>query len=360
MIGISRHRELLSQAAAFFLSGRILPASLLYGAFFTIMAVGLAPVPSAGALELVQPFFSRNMNPFVQIFGLPTAEGAVPTPEHRLETRLVLDIANNYAGSIYQGEGSVIIGETYRSVLAMRYGLLKKLEIGIDLPFIAQSRGNFNDFIREWHKTFGLSGGGRDKATDDQLLYSYTDDGKEPFAITDPTSGLGDVLLSAALPLWEGSGQQHRRLALRAALKLPTGDASDLLGSGSTDLSLRLCGEDPQTFANARISWFGSLGALFLTKGDVISDRQRQTVGFGTVGFGWQPLSWLALKLQLDGHTAFYSSALTELGDPSAQLIMGGTLGLPADFKLDLAVSEDIVVNTAPDVVFHFDLLRTF
>jgi hypothetical protein len=83
-------------------------------------------------------------------------------------------------------------------------------------------------------------------------------------------------------------------------------------------------------------------------------------VGFGTVGFGWQPLAHLALKLQFDGHTAFYNSAIDQLGDFSVQLLMGGTLGIPGDLLLDLAVSEDLIVGTAPDVVFHFGLRRLF
>jgi hypothetical protein len=66
------------------------------------------------------------------------------------------------------------------------------------------------------------------------------------------------------------------------------------------------------------------------------------------------------LKLQLDGHTAFYDSDLRQLGDFSTQLVMGGTLGLPWDLLLDLAVSEDSTVTTAPDVVFHFNLHRLF
>lgn len=360
MGGISRFQKARLRWPAIFSCRHIFRTFLMGGAFLGMIAIHLSFARPAAALELVQPFYSRNMNPFVQIYGLPAAEGAVLTPFNHLETRLVLDIANNFADGRSQDESVVLRGETYRSVLVMRYGLRNNLEIGIDLPYIAQSRGHFNSFIQDWHKTFGLPNGGRDEAKGDQLLYSYTENGKNPFAVTDPSSGLGDVMLSVAMPVWKGAEQHPRRLALRAGLKLPTGSSSDLLGSGSTDFSLRLCGEDPQTFAAAGISWFGSLGGLFMTKGEVIADRQRQAVAFGTVGFGWQPLSWLALKLQVDGHTAFYDSGLTELGDPSAQLLMGGTLELPANTKLDIAVSEDIVVNTAPDVVFHFDLRRTF
>lgn len=335
-------------------------APLLVGALGGMITVCLGFIPLAAASELVQPFYSRNMNPFVQMYGLPAAEGAALASKGNLNTRLVLDVANNYTSDAASGENIVIQGETYRSVLALRYGLGEKLEIGIDLPYLNHGRGRLNNFISDWHDTFGLPQGDRDEAVDDRLSYLYTDHNNQLAAVTDSASGLGDVLLAAAMPIYKGGGENPRQLTLRAGLKLPTGSASDLLGSGSTDFSLRLSGEDRQTFAAVRITWFGTLGALLLTEGDVITDRQRHLVEFGTVGFGWQPLSWLALKLQLDGHTAFYDSDLRQLGDFSTQLVMGGTLGLPWDLLLDLAVSEDSTVTTAPDVVFHFNLHRLF
>ena len=336
-------------------------AAALIVALFNMIMVCFLQVKPAACSELVRPFYTRNMNPFVQIYGLPATEGAGLIAEHRLEARFVFDIANNFTDSVEQGEGLVIRGETYRSVLAMRYGIGKKLEIGIDLPYVYHGAENLNDFIREWHNTFGLPQGGRDKAVDDGLAYLYADGGNNSqVAVAGSTSGIGDVLLAAAIPLWESGEENPRRLTLRASLKLPTGSASDLQGSGSTDFSLRLCGEDRQSFAAAKISWFGTLGALLLTDGDVLADRQRNAAGFGSVGFGWQPFSRLALQLQLDANTALYDSALTQLGDFSAQLVMGGTIGLPRDFQLDLAISEDVIVNTAPDAVFHLDLRRMF
>ena len=62
------------------------------------------------------------------------------------------------------------------------------------------------------------------------------------------------------------------------------------------------------------------------------------------------------MKLQLDAHSAFYDSGLTELGSDAAQLIIGGALRLSDTWVLDLAVSEDIAVDTAPDVVFHIGI----
>jgi len=99
---------------------------------------------------------------------------------------------------------------------------------------------------------------------------------------------------------------------------------------------------------------------LFLSNGDVIADQQNNLVGFGSIGVGWQALDSLNLKLQVDAHSAFYDdSELKELSE-SAQLLIGGTLAMTEATALDIAVGEDIVVDSAPDVVFHIALRHNF
>ena len=47
------------------------------------------------------------------------------------------------------------------------------------------------------------------------------------------------------------------------------------------------------------------------------------------------------------------------LDDWAVELVTGATIFLPRGFMLNIAVAEDIVVNTTPDVVFHFSLKRS-
>jgi hypothetical protein len=62
----------------------------------------------------------------------------------------------------------------------------------------------------------------------------------------------------------------------------------------------------------------------------------------------------LSFKLQVDGHSSFYrDSNLDQIDSPSAQLAMGGTVHFSQVDTIDLCVTEDIVVDTASDVVFH-------
>jgi hypothetical protein len=98
-----------------------------------------------------------------------------------------------------------------------------------------------------------------------------------------------------------------------------------------------------------------------MTKGNVLPDQQQNAVAFGSLGAGWHPLPWLTLKVQFDGQTAFYKdSDLVELSSNSMQVVMGGSLHFSDSTVLDIGVSEDLVVKTAPDVVFHIALRYRF
>ncbi len=106
---------------------------------------------------------------------------------------------------------------------------------------------------------------------------------------------------------------------------------------------------------------FGDVGIMGMTDGKVIEEQQRNLVGFGSVGAGWNPLSWIAFKIQLDAHTPFYQdSKLQELNGNAIQLVIGGTASLSKHTTLDIGVAEDLIVDTSPDVSFHFDLRTQF
>jgi hypothetical protein len=175
-------------------------------------------------------------------------------------------------------------------------------------------------------------------------------------------SGIGDIVLNGGMKLYEAGDTGFRdRLALRTALKLPSGESSSLRGSGSTDFSLSLCGSMNNFTEWGSLGLFGSAGGMVMTKGDVLPDQQNNLVGFGTFGMGWGPAEWISFKLQLNAHTALYhGSSLDELSQSSLMLVGGGALKLPGDYLLDIGVSEDVAVATAPDVAFHLGLSKRF
>jgi hypothetical protein len=317
--------------------------------------------PLAGHPFDILPFDTRNQSPVVQIFGLPAISDSRVLPAGGKELTLVLDIANNYVDDSARNEHITLDGETYRLDLAGRFGIGNRLELGFEIPYIFQSGGVLDSFIENYHSTLGLPQGGRDQAPNGRLLFNYQRNGANAFRIDQCNSGLGDLRLTAGFQLYKDDTESPRALALRASLKVPTGDSNVLHGSGSTDLALWLTGSQGWKTAGGLWAIYGGGGILGMTRGNVLPDQQQNAVAFGSLGAGWHPLAWLTLKVQFDGNTAFYKdSDLVELISGSVQVVMGGTLHFSDRTALDIGISEDLVVNTAPDVVFHFALRHQF
>lgn len=332
-------------------------------AMLMLMLMLVVPGHAAPVAEplTITPFHTADRSPLVQIFGMPEPVGSEILPHGEGAAAISLDISSNYAHAETASETILLDGEGYRTTLALRYGLGSRFEAGMELPFIGNSGGVFDRFIEGWHDFFGLPQGGRKEAPRNRLDYSYSRDGAQRLKLDDSGFGIGDIRLTAGYQLYKGAGESPPSVALRAGLKLPTGNSNRLQGSGSVDGSLWLDASDDYTVSIGHVTLFGSGGAMAMSRGDVLPDQQRSLAGFGALGVGWAPADWIALILQLSGHTPLYEeSGLTLLSSNSLQLHSGGTLRLPGSFLLDIAVSEDIAVDTAPDVTLHLALRRRF
>ncbi|KAF0217017.1 MAG: hypothetical protein FD174_3466 [Geobacteraceae bacterium] len=322
-------------------------------------ALLILPLPCNGA-EII-PFYTWNQSPLVQIFGLPAAERAILLPAGKAEGVLAVDVASNFAHDETSREKILLDSEGFRFTLALRYGVAKGIEAGVDIPYVGKGGGFLDGFIEGWHDFFKLPQGGRKQAPRNRLLYNYTKDGQNLLKIDDSSFGLGDVRLSGGVQLYNDGKANPRAVALRASLKLPTGESSELHGSGSTDFALWLTASDDYGLSLGHLTLFGAAGGMVMSDGDVLPDQQKNLAGFGTLGLGWAPVEWIAFKTQVSGHTAFYKdSELRELSNSGLQLLIGGTLFLYEKASLDIGVSEDIAVNTSPDIAFHLALQRKF
>jgi hypothetical protein len=328
-----------------------------------MLLLEICAFPGAAEPLTIVPFYTFNQSPLVQIYGLPAAESAIVQPVGHAWSMLAADAANNFATDDTAREKILLDGESYRITLALRYGIADGLEIGLDLPWVGYGGGVFDSFVEGWHHTFGLPQGERNEAPRNRLLFTYTRDGQERLRLDDSNFGLGDIRLAGGWQLYNDAGANPRAVAVRASLKLPTGSSSKLHGSGSTDLALWLTASDDYGLPGpwGHLTLFGAAGGMAMTDGEVLKDQQQNAVGFGSLGFGWSPMGWIALKTELSGHTPFYrGSELRELSQPALQFLVGGTLAFTSRTALDIAVSEDASVSTSPDVALHLGLSHRF
>jgi len=310
----------------------------------------------------VTPFRSVNQNPLVSIYGIPAESSATIIPSKKLMVSLTQEIANSFIYDSNDRERIVLAGESYRWTVAARYGFGDKFEAGIEIPYILYGGGFLDNFIVEWHKAFGFRQWGRDIDPKNRLRFVYIKDRVWKLNMNHAGSGVGDVTLTGGMQIYDAvSKESHDSLALRGGVKLPSGNSSYLQGSGSTDFVLHFCGGTTRFTRWGAIGAYGSVGALAMTRGDVLPDQHNPLAGVGTLGLGWSPASWISFKVQLNGNTPLYrKSSLDELSMGSLMLISGGAIKLPGEYLLDIGVAEDVAVATAPDITLHLGLSKKF
>lgn len=320
------------------------------------IAAGLAAVtgmlPARALPEL--PFDTTNQSPLIQIYGLPGLGAPYVLAPGQSRVDFHFEAANHFVGKSTATESLFLDGETHRTTLKLYRGFSGGREIGIEIPYVGHGGGFMDSFIEGWHDFFGLPQYGRDRMPTDQLLYQYQRNGVDSIYFARTTAGMGDVRLVVGLPF-----TARAETAVRFSLKLPTGDSQKLLGSGATDAALWFSTRCAR--CTGALSWYGGSGILWMGESDVLRNQQRQVVAFGSLGLHWQALSRLTLGVQLDGHTPFYrDSALASLADSSAQLVLGGIWRPSPRYAWELAITEDIAVDTAPDVVVRIGLRSWF
>jgi len=181
------------------------------------------------------------------------------------------------------------------------------------------------------------------------LRYAYRDGDELQLEFEQGGAALGDLQLGAAYALYQ---QEQRAVSARLTLKLPTGDADQLAGSGAADLALALHGGMPW--------WRGQLdaagGVVLLGDGDVLPRKQRDAAAFGHVAYAYPWTPAVALLAQLGGNTAMYADTSMEALKDSAFLAVGARWQLHPAWALEASLIEDILVNSTADVTFSLGL----
>ncbi len=300
-----------------------------------------------------------NLNPFHLLYGVPVSSGTRVMPEGAKEVVASFDMASHMRAGRTGGERVVMDGETYRQALSVRQGLGNGWEYFLEIPVVAHSGGVFDGFIEGWHDAFGLPQGERDKAPRDRLSFLYTDGGRSRADVGRDVLSLGDASLGVghalASPLFPNDG-----MAVRAMVKLPTGDPGSLTGSGSFSVSAwaETSGAFPGSGVSRSWLYAATLGALTGAAPQGRAETGGRNIAFGRLGVTWRALEDLHLTVQVDAHSSPYgASGLAELSDTAVILGMGGTLRLTERLVIDAAVTEDDGIGqSAPDIGLHLAL----
>lgn len=292
---------------------------------------------------------TRDLNPVLQPILIPSLVPVNPNDGWRIDHGLYI---TNTQQKTTSGSESVIIDvENYRYEFAFSYRQ-DRWRTQVNVPLMANKSGELDSLIEDWHDFFGLPQGDRDDLPRDRVDIQYQRDGVVEYSQTDDSSGLGDIALSL------GYQPEDSNLTYYVAIELPTGSESDNTGNEAIDFALwaelrTLIYDDVGAYGMLGLSFPGDDGALEGLLVDVFWVAQLGV----EYGFNEQVLG----MAQLDMHGETIDDSDLRPFENSLQLQLG--LGFPRLFeshRLDLFFSEDIYVESAPDITFGLRLSRNF
>ena len=296
-----------------------------------------------------QPFEIRDQNLLNLIHGqpLPTDARLVAKSTGRWSSGLIITNTTNIQNSDNPNQVSEDIYldyEAWRFNLSYQHGLKDDWNLRIDIPIVYQSGGIFDSSIDNWHQFFGLPRGQRPTVAHNQYLIQYEIDSSSRIDLGESSTSLGDIQLAAAHTLIDSDATQ---LSLWANLKLPTGNVDKLTSSGSSDISAWLA-------MNHRLhsKWLLNLngGTIILGDDDYKNIPLSDYALFGHATLGWLLTDKFSLKAQLQGHSSYYDSSRLEILGDTYLLTLGTSIKIDRCQHLDFAFTEDIKVDSSPDI----------
>lgn len=193
------------------------------------------------------PVSTRNLQPFQQlVLSLPGDRAAV-LPKGGFEVRGELAVTN----SVFSEETnppnfaevrSTVKMEQLRSNLFFRYGLTDRLELGFELPTLYRYSGVFHGLATGFERAVVQETATRRGLRDTGFAMAVGRNGQTLFMGGNRQFGLGDIVFSAKY-LAVSETESRPAVAIRGAVKAPTGDADHIFGSGHPDFGLGLAVE---------------------------------------------------------------------------------------------------------------------
>ena len=248
--------------------------------------------------------------------------------------------------------------EVSRLTLDFRYGVYDNFEVGLEIPYLSLSRGYLDNFIEGIEDGLGArTPRSRERQGSYEFDYSFRYNSKYLIQESHSKEGLGDISLSAKWRLFKEKGFFLPNISLRSAIKFPTAEKKDLIGSGEIDYGLGLLLDKGFfdrffIYAGANIvkiekpSFFSELGLEEYIYSGMLAGEYFFTKRFSFVA-------------QVTGNSTPYPESQTNVLDNQAY-----ELGLGFNYKCKeksgslwhFAFTENIKSASTPDVSFHTGL----
>jgi hypothetical protein len=290
-----------------------------------------------------KPLDNRNQFPLTLLFlNLRPTRAAVPDPKQR-SLFISLDYSNILIADKDLPEFLLLDSEYLRTEFQFDTGLGKGFAASVELPFYIVYGGFLDPLISNYHNAFGLPNSARGRTPENRLEYQYQVGGVDRLRLSGSASAVGDLTFHLQKSLLQGNAHE---LAVRTAVKLPTGSRGKFTGSGKTDFGIGLA----WSRVGRRFGGYANLNYHFLGKPEGL--QVKNYVSF-MGAFDWKFKTSLAAVIQYDYIQPFIESRLETLERGAHQIALGLRWRRSDRFQFEWRFAEDLT-GAAPDFTVGF------
>ena len=310
------------------------------------------------------PISIRNQMPLYLIYLQFVPDKAEPVERNKVTINADYTVSNitvsafTPATSLYDVQ---IDAEVSRATIDFRYGLYDNCEIGLEVPYISLSGGYLDNFVESIEDGIGArTPRSRERQGSYEFAYSFKYNNNFLIDKQHSMQGLGDIVLHAKYQLLK----EERLLpdfSVRSAVKFPTGEKKDLLGSGELDYGIGIL-MDKGFFD--RLFIYAGANVVWIEKPSFFSVLGvQEQIYSGMLAMEYFLSRRFSFVAQVSGNTTPYPVSDTNPLDNNAY-----EFGLGVNYSWrekdnvswHFAFTENIKAASSPDVSLHTGLSWKF
>jgi hypothetical protein len=303
------------------------------------------------------PLHVQHRYPLYLMFLTPVPDSARLIEKGRFVTTLSTDYTSIYIDEASDQWSALIDMEMTVVDLSLAYGLTKRVNISLAIPWISMNDGFMDSSLDSYHAMFGFPNYGKENGPVDEFGYHISVDDDDWFDARSGGMNLGDGVVSVKMQITHAVRHQGFTSSLLLALKLPTGDPEHGFGSGRFDQGLLLLNQ----YGISPLTLYLNTGILLLsdpeTQGADVHVSDMMTL---LAGIEYNISDTWSLMGQFNFVTSpFHNTGIAQMDQDSLELALGFAISMSDNTIFEFAFSEDLT-RTAPDFTIHGALRYKF
>lgn len=325
---------------------------LLFIALFLDKSFVLAYNQKEKAHSNKGPIGIRNQMPLYLFYLQMIPDKAGVTETNKLKINADYTVSNISVSAFTPGTSLYDINidlEVSRLTLDFRYGIYGSLEIGLEVPYISLSSGYLDGITESVEDGIGVkTPRSRERQGSYEFDYSFRYNNRNLIEKKHSTQGIGDMVLNAKYQLLK-EGSFLPNLSLRSAVKFPTADKDDLLGSGEFDYGIGILVDKG---LSDRFFLYKGANVIFIDKPGFFKELGIDKEYFsGMFAIEYLFTKKFSFVTQVSGNTTPYPFSNTNpLDNNGYELGFGFNWTCKEDKSLYFGIFENLTAASSPDV----------